>query len=125
MKRVFASRTYIKYAECKQGQVLVEGVFKASEMGNFDKLNHIFKTSAGETVLNSTGKLDYLVGTYLTPGMTCRVVYLGKIVLLKGKMKGKESHDFELYVDDSTDAVMAPEEDVVRADTASLPEMSI
>jgi len=125
MKKVFASRTYVKFSECKPGQVLVDGTYSKSEMGNFDKLNHIFKTSGGETVLNSSGKLDFLVGTYLTPGMTCRVVYLGKFVLLKGKYKGKESHDFELYVDDSNEAVLAPEEDVVRADTSSLPEMSI
>ena len=125
MKKVFASRTYISYKECKPGDVLVDGVFKASEMGNFDKLNHIFRTTAGETVLNSSGKIDYLIEQFLTPGMRCKVVYLGKIVLTKGKYKGKESHDFELYVDDSSEAILAPDEDAVRADTSSLPEMSI
>jgi len=126
MKKVFAARTYVKYAECQPGQVLVEnGIYLKSEMGNFDKEHHIFKTSGGETVLNSSGKLDWLVGSYLTAGMTCRVVYLGKIVLLKGKYKGKESHDFELYVDDSAEAVLSPDEYVLRADTSALPEMSI
>lgn len=125
MKKVFASRTYIKFSDFKAGDTLVEGVFKASEMGNFDKLNHIFRTTAGETVLNATGKLDYLIEQFLTPGMRCKIVYLGKIVLAKGKYKGKESHDFELYVDDSAEAVLAPEEDAIRADTSSLPEMSI
>ena len=126
MKKAFISRTYTKYKECTPGQILInDGIYKKSEIGGYDKLNHIFGVEGGEAVLNSANKLNYLVENFLTPGMKCRVVYVGKFIVTKGKYQGKEAHDFELFVDDSEEGLVAPDEDIIRADTSSLPEMSI
>jgi hypothetical protein len=98
-KKVGGSRKFVKYSECKPGQVLVDGKFLRTEEGRFG-LNHVFLEEAGETVLNSSGHLNWLLETYGFEGAVCRVTYLGKEKLTRGNMKGKEAHRFELEIDD-------------------------
>lgn len=98
-KKVGGARRFIKYSECKPGQVLVDGKFIRTEEGRFG-LNHIFQEGDGELVLNSSGHLNWLLETYGFEGAVCRVTYQGKEKLTKGNMKGKEAHRFELEIDD-------------------------
>ena len=101
MKKVFAPRTYKRFAEAKKGDSLIDGAaYLRSEEGKFGKPNHIFESDSGEIVLNSSGKLDYLIENFLEPGMRCKIVYNGMVTLDKGIYKGKTSHDFELWIDD-------------------------
>lgn len=103
-------RNYVKYSECSEGDVLAEGIFRGTEAGRYGD-QHLFELEDGNTtVLNSAGQLNFLIDKHLVPGMLCRVTYAGKVTIAKGPMAGKESHQFELEVDDSA----APEAEVVQ-----------
>jgi len=105
MKKVGGVPTYVKYADHKAGDILVDQAqFLGSYEGKFG-IQHKFKTDKGEVVLNSSGQLNYLVETYLSLGDVATVVYNGKNKIAKGPMAGKEAHAFELLV---ADQVAAP-----------------
>jgi hypothetical protein len=98
MKKVGGIPTYVKYADHKAGDVLVnEGKFLGTFEGNYGE-NHKFEADGKEIVLNSSGQLNYLIKTYLEIGALATVIYQGKEKLTKGPMKGKEAHRFELLV---------------------------
>lgn len=95
---------YFKYPELKKGQVLIQkGKYLESKQGKFG-VQHYFEEieSSERKVLNSSGQLNYLVDSYLAEGDICKIVYEGKVVLDKGAMKGKEAHNFQLYLDKPT-----------------------
>lgn len=98
--KVSGSKKYFKYSECKKGDVLVSGgTYLGVEEGKFG-IEHNYKLPSGEiVVLNSAGKLNYLMSRFAAAGTICNVIYGGKIVLQKGDFKGKESHDFDLEVE--------------------------
>lgn len=98
--KVSGSKKYFKYSECKKGDVLVSsGTYLGIEEGKFG-IEHNYKLPSGEiVVLNSAGKLNYLMSKFASAGTVCNVIYGGKIVLQKGDFKGKESHDFDLEVE--------------------------
>jgi len=99
--KVSGARKYFKYSECEKGQKLVDqGTFIGSEEGKFG-VQHLFKGKDGSTtVLNSAGHLNWLLDEHVNTNDLVNVYYEGKEMLLKGPMKGKEAHRFELEVDD-------------------------
>lgn len=109
-KQVAGARTYYKYAECTDGQKLVDdGEFVGTEEGKFG-VQHIFRQRDSKVVcLNSAGHLNWLVDNHVKPGSRCNVYYAGKTTLTKGAMAGKEAHNFSLEIDDEA-AVTAPAE---------------
>jgi hypothetical protein len=99
MWKKVGGRKYFKYSECEAGSVLVDGLeFIGTEQGKFGVIHVFSDDHGGETVLNSSGQLNYLVDRYLKTGDKCRVVYQGKAKLTKGAMAGKEAHNFELFI---------------------------
>ena len=110
-KKVGGPKTYIKLSEKKAGDVLVEGKFVGTIPNKFnaDKPNFEFKPSDGSAnvVLNSAGKLSYLMDSFVQPGDEVQVIYKGKSTIDKGVMKGKEAHDFDVLVAEREE-VMSP-----------------
>jgi len=98
--KVSGSKKFFKYGECKKGDVLIAGgTYLGQEEGKFG-IEHNFKLPSGElAVLNSAGHLNWLVQNFLPVGTVCNIVYGGKDVIAKGTFKGKESHRFDLEVD--------------------------
>lgn len=91
------STKFFKYSECNAEDVLIsKGKYLGSVEGQYG-LNHKFEDSGTVTVLNSSGKLNYLIKNFLTEGDVCKVVFKGKEKLKTGKMKGKEAYDFEVF----------------------------
>lgn len=123
-KKVGGPRTYVKFSECKVGDVLVEGKYIGTVANQFnkDKPNYEFKPLNGEAnvVLNSAGKLVYLMDTYVQVGDLVQVTYKGKSKIDKGPMKGKEAHDFEVAVDDSAREQMSPAPSVDNSQAVDL-----
>lgn len=115
-QKVSAKVVYHKYAECKPGQKLVdEGVYKGPIEGKFG-IEHKFIQTNGETViLNSSGHLNWLMENKAMVGSMCNVYYKEKTKLTKGKFAGKDSHNFELEIDNERFNSQAPE--------AAAPEM--
>lgn len=107
-KTVGGARQYYKYSEMNAGDVIIDnGKYLGSEQGKYG-VQHLFEVDSMTHVLNSSGQLNYLVEKYLSPGQRCNVTYQGKIVLEKGPMAGKDSHQFEMQVDDMSEAAPAP-----------------
>lgn len=101
-RSVGGQKKYFKYAECEQGQVLVEGKFVGAVPSRFQGNNYEFRPEQGPIVsLNHSGHLKYLIETYVKEGDLCRVIYDGKTTIEKGAMAGKEAHQFKVEVADS------------------------
>lgn len=99
-KKVGGARVYYKYSELTDGDVLIPGgVYLGSEEGKFGAV-HLFQVGDETHCLNSAGQLNYLVDKFIAPGSACNITYRGKELLTKGPMAGKESHRFEVEVDD-------------------------
>ena len=80
-------------------QLVVEGKYLGSSMGKFDKPIYEFEEADGTiAVVYAAGLLDYLVQEYLSEGTQCRVLYVGKEVLQKGKYAGRDSHQFDIQL---------------------------
>jgi len=99
-QEVSKQEKYYKYAECEEGQVLVDGgVYRGGREGKFG-IQHVFKTEEEYIVLNSSGHLNWLLENRCNVGDFCKIVYEGKDVLESGKFSGKEAHKFSILVDD-------------------------
>ena len=100
MELISAPR-YFKYGEMNKGDILIEsGVYLESKEGRYGVQHYFEESLTGERkVLNSSGQLNYLVDAHLSEGTKCKIEYDGKHKLTKGAMKGKEAHQFKLYVD--------------------------
>lgn len=99
MFRPSVEKRYIKYSQHSKGDVLIEGIFQRSESNRFGT-THLFLDRAGTAVvLNSAGQLNANIKNYLSPGTVARITYMGKIVLERGPMTGRESHQFSMEVD--------------------------
>lgn len=106
-KTVGGARQYYKYSECNEGDMLINnGKYLGSEQGKFG-VQHLFEVEGVTHVLNSAGQLNYLVEKHLSPNQRCNVTYKGTITLEKGPMAGKDSHQFEMQVDDGFEAAAA------------------
>jgi len=103
-KSVGGQKKYFKYAECEEGQLLVEGKFIGTSPNKFGKENFDFRPEEGPIVsLNHAGQLAYLMDNYVREGDTVQVIYDGKGILDKGAFKGKEVHNFKVNVAESLD----------------------
>lgn len=109
--------TYYKYPELNDGDVLIEeGIFLGTKEGKFGPQHYFEEMSSGEKkVLNSAGHLNYLIDDNLWEGRKCKVVYKGKKELEKGPMKGKMSHQFDLYTEERP--METPKAEVAPANT--------
>jgi len=87
-KSVGGQKKYFKYAECEEGQLLVEGKFIGTSPNKFGKENFDFRPEEGPIVRE---------------GDTVQVIYDGKGILDKGAFKGKEVHNFKVNVAESLD----------------------
>jgi hypothetical protein len=109
MQKVGSVPKFYKYSEMNKGDVFFERAkFLGSTQGKYGIVHKFISLDdQQEHVLNSSGKLNYLVDSFLTEGSVCKIVYNGKQTLEKGKMAGKEAHDFELYIERTAPLVAA------------------
>lgn len=108
-RSVGGPKKYFKYAECEEGQLLVEGKFVGRSPNKFGKENFDIKPEEGPTVsLNHAGHLAYLIENHVNEGDLIQVIYDGREKLEKGAYKGKEVHKFIVNVAES-EAVATPE----------------
>lgn len=91
---------YVKYAECEEGQVLATGTYLGPRQGTYGVQHQIREDNGDVTVLNSSGHLNFLLENEITKGDYIQVVYKGTELLKKGKFKGKEMHQFEVFIDE-------------------------
>lgn len=89
---------YVKFGEFKEGDVIVEGVYKGIVEGKFGDQYKFTKGDGTDVVLPSAGHLSYLLGK-ITEGDVTRVTYGGMETLDKGSFAGKPVHRFSVAVD--------------------------
>src|SRR6185436_18328781 len=89
---------FLKYAECKEGEILAEGTYLGTRQGQYG-IQHQVRDEKGDiTVLNSAGHLNHLLENHASNGDYIQVTYVGVETLEKGKYKGKEVHKFDVGV---------------------------
>jgi hypothetical protein len=117
---VGGAKTYIKWSECKKGQVVLDGAkYRRSFEGKYG-IQYEFVTDDGEIiVINKSGQLDYKMD-FIRPGSKVHLTYEGKIVLDKGKYKDKESNQFTLLCDDDFKAPDDSEQEAATQDAAGI-----
>jgi hypothetical protein len=99
-KKKNVDKKFLKYSDCTENEVIAEGVYEKTGESKFG-ITHEFRTEENfMQVLNSAGHLNYLLNEYAVFGDYCKVTYDGIVVLEKGAMKGKNSHNFTLEIDD-------------------------
>ncbi len=100
MQEVGSKTNYFKYAECEEGQTLVDKmVYKGESQGRFGRQNN-FVGGGEKTVLNSAGQLNYKLDEFVTEGDTVSVIYDGTEILESGSFKGKSVHNFKVILHD-------------------------
>jgi len=98
-QEVAGQKKYIKYNECKKGDVLVEGKYLRDIQGKFGVQYEFLSESGDVVVLNKAGQLDYKM-EFIRQGDVLKIIYDGSIILEKGAYAGKPSHQFILLRDD-------------------------
>ncbi len=95
------SRSYIKYADHDEGDVLVTGFYVGEETSKFKNQLYVFRSVEDDNVvcLNAAGKLTKFINEKAQEGDLCRIIYKGKKVITGGQMAGKEAHDFDCQID--------------------------
>jgi hypothetical protein len=129
-QKIETNRRYVKYTQCKKGDVLVKnGTYvKSEENKMYGGLNHLFREEEDGviTVLNKSGKLDWLIQTHLQPGSKCRITYQGKSVVSKGKFAGRDANDFSLEVDEGAfDSAVAATTTATKGKATELDDISL
>lgn len=99
---------FIKYPECKPGQVLVQGEYLGEVPNKFNpaKPNFRFKNNDGSILtLPASGQLNSAFSA-IESGTLVSVTFLGKEKITKGSFAGKEANSFkiEVFSEDSQDA---------------------
>jgi len=93
-------------AAIKHGDVIVTGRYLGTIEGTYGP-QHIVEDDEGfQHYLGNWGQLRFKLEN-IQPGTRIQIVYQGKIVLTSGKMAGKDSHQFQLFVDEGGDEGMA------------------
>lgn len=94
-----AGITFIRPSKLEGPQTLVsEGLYLGSTPNNFDddKSDYKFENADGTVcVINGAGNLGYQMGKVAVNSIVT-VHYKGKQKIKKGKLAGKESHNFEV-----------------------------
>ena len=89
-----------KLAEAGRTGLIVEGLYVGSVPNSFDeqKNDYKFETESGKMiVINGAGNLPYQMEK-IAVNTLVQVSYLGKSKIKKGKMAGKEAHNFDVLV---------------------------
>lgn len=99
-KKVGGKKNYIKYSECKKGDVLVLGEYLGTSPNKFGNDNFEFKQleDGAITCLNHAGGLAYTIENNVDIGDVVRVTYMGKVEIETGSFAGKEAHTFDVEV---------------------------
>ena len=98
-QEVAGQKKYVKYGDCSKGDVLVEGKFIRDIQGKYGIQYEFMNEDGDVVVLNKAGQLDYKM-EFIRPGDVLKITYEGMILLDKGPMAGKDSHQFTLMRDD-------------------------
>lgn len=115
-KQIGGNRVYKSWKEWKKGDTIV-GVYESSYTDNFGKTGYQIKVlestiegfNQGVTVgLNSTGSLNYKMKT-VKENSIIKLVYGGIGKIAKGKYKGKDFHEVNLFVDEGENEVKMDE----------------
>lgn len=95
------SRSYIKYSDCEEGEVLVEGFYIGEETSKFKNQLYVFRQAADGSIvcLNAAGKLTKWINDEVDTSDLVRITYAGKKSISSGPMMGKEAHDFKFEID--------------------------
>ena len=107
---------YLKPSELTPGYEIA-GQFVKTLTNDFGE-TYIIATEDGDVGLNSTGKLKKLMA-HVSPGSALKIVYKGKTKITKGAMKGKDAHDFDVFV--STANLTSPQAAATHAQAAPQP----
>ena len=90
---------FVKSEDLKKGDEFIGTFVESLISPKFKTLQYKFSKETGGTfVLPSSGKLKSLM-TSIEPGMLCKVVYDGKVVIQSGDFKGTEAHNWLVYFD--------------------------
>lgn len=99
---------YVKYSETEVGTEWI-GVYLRKEIdATYGNNKYFLATDLGTTCLNGAGQLDHAMEN-VPKGKKIKVVYKGTVKLDKGKFKGKDCHQFEVFVAGGIDAVTVEE----------------
>ena len=92
-EKVGGQKKFVKYADHKAGDLLVEGTYTGRSPSKFGNDGFAFRPSDGgpTTVLNHTGQLDYLMNEHIEEGDVVQVYYKGKTAIQRGSFAGKEA----------------------------------
>lgn len=95
------TRSYVKYTDCEEGDILVEGWYVGEEMSKFKNQLYVFRQKADDSVvcLNAAGKLTKWLDDTVETGDLVQIIYKGKKTIGSGPMQGKEAHDFDFFID--------------------------
>jgi len=117
-KEVGGVKTYIKWTDCKKGQVVIDGAKYIRSFEGKYGVQYEFITNEGEIiVINKAGQLDYKMD-FIRPGAKVHITFEGKIRLEKGTYAGKDSNQFTVLSDD--DFVDDSEKEAAVADAAGI-----
>jgi hypothetical protein len=91
---------YVSASRLAKGDIAVEGIYIGTQPNTLEptKLDFRFedrKDRSKITVVNQAGNLKTRMQA-VNPGDLIQVVYMGKEKVTKGKLAGKEVHQFEL-----------------------------
>ena len=101
-REVGGKRTYPKFKECEEGDVLVDGVFRRSVDGKYGE-QFEFENHDGEVVvLNGAGQLKYKMD-FVKVGDNVKIIYEGEQILETGAMRGRPAHQFKVFLKDGDD----------------------
>ena len=102
-RQVTASElTFLKPSEMEIDQE-VTGRYIDAKKDQFGGLGYKLETADGTIVVNGSGQLDALMGK-VDPGENITIVYKGTTKLKSGKFKGKDAHQFELFINEASEA---------------------
>lgn len=94
--------TYVSASKLKKGDIAVTGIYAGTQPNTMEptKLDFRFENQEDRkkiTVLNGAGNLKTRMSD-VNPGDLIQVVYQGKEKVTKGKLAGKEVHQFSLNI---------------------------
>ena len=94
--------TYVSASKLKKGDIAVTGIYAGTQPNTMEPTKLDFRFESMEdrkkiTVVNGAGNLKTRMSD-INPGDLVQVVYLGKEKIVKGKLAGKEVHQFSLNI---------------------------
>lgn len=98
-KEVGGSTRYVKFAEQKDGDVIVDGVYAGTIPSQYEPgFQYKFKEGESDVVISPAGQLRHRMAS-VQEGDKVEIVYRGQEKISKGKFAGKDAHQFKVFVD--------------------------